>query len=205
LQLLAGVDEAGRGPLAGSVVAAAVVIEPGQQLAGVTDSKKLSEKAREELFGLICEQALDYSIAEASPAEIDRLNILQATMLAMSRAVAGLSLMPSQVRIDGNRCPDLGSELNPRTEALVGGDGLCVAIGAASILAKVTRDRQLLELDREFPGYGFAKHKGYPTKAHREALLQLGPCDAHRRSFKPVRDAVSAMAATSPAAKGQVA
>jgi len=193
LQLLAGVDEAGRGPLAGSVVAAAVVIEPGQSLAGVTDSKKLSAAARDDLFDLICEQATDFAIAEASVAEIDDLNILHATMLAMSRAVAGLEVVPTNIRIDGNRCPDLGAALNPVTEALIGGDGLCTAIGAASILAKVTRDRQCMELDTAFPGYGFARHKGYPTKAHREALMNLGPCEAHRRSYKPVRDALEAV------------
>lgn len=190
-QLLAGVDEAGRGPLAGSVVAAAVVIKAGSELEGVRDSKKLSETAREKLFDEIIAGAEDYCIAEASAAEIDELNILQATMLAMSRAVAGLNVQPERIRIDGNRCPDLG-DLNPVTEALVGGDDLCNAIGAASILAKVTRDRQCVELDKLYPEYGFAGHKGYPTKKHREALQQHGPCEAHRRSYKPVRDALAA-------------
>ncbi len=187
--LLAGVDEAGRGPLAGPVVAAVVVLEDGQTITGVNDSKKLSESAREALYADICEQAVDFAIAEASPEEIDRLNILQATMLAMSRAVNSLNVVPSRIRIDGNRCPDLGP-LNDVTESLVGGDGLCVAIGAASILAKVTRDRQMLLLDEQFPEYGFARHKGYPTALHRQALAQHGPCREHRRSFRPVREAM---------------
>ena len=188
LSLLAGVDEAGRGPLAGSVVAAVVVIERGQIIAGVNDSKKLSEKAREAAFELIIEQAVDYAIAAASPAEIDELNILQATMLAMRRAVQGLQITPQQIRIDGNRCPDLGN-LNPITQPLVGGDALCMAIGAASILAKVTRDRQMRLLDERYPEYGFARHKGYPTALHREILEQHGPCPEHRKSFRPVREA----------------
>jgi len=192
LQLFAGVDEAGRGPLAGSVVAAAVVLHDGQVIDGVRDSKQLSAAERERLFDVIREQAAGFAIAEASAAEIDQLNILQATMLAMSRAVAGLSVHPGRIRIDGNRCPDLGERLNPLTESLVGGDKLCVAIGAASILAKVTRDRQLQALHQQYPEYGFASHKGYPTKAHREALQRLGPCPEHRRSFKPVRLALEA-------------
>jgi ribonuclease HII len=189
LSLLAGVDEAGRGPLAGSVVAAVVVLEHGQLIAGVNDSKKLSEQAREAAFKLIIEQAVDYAVAEATPAEIDTLNILQATLLAMRRAVASLRVTPQKIRVDGNRCPDLGS-LNSITEPLVGGDGLCIAIGAASILAKVTRDRQMLALDARYPEYGFARHKGYPTALHREILEQHGPCPEHRRSFRPVREAV---------------
>jgi ribonuclease HII len=188
LSLLAGVDEAGRGPLAGSVVAAVVVIERGQIIPGVNDSKKLSEKAREAAFELIIEQAVDYAIAEASPAEIDQLNILQATMLAMRRAVQSLRVTPHRIRIDGNRCPDLGA-LNPIAEPLIGGDTLCMAIGAASILAKVTRDRQMLALDERYPEYGFARHKGYPTALHREILEQHGPCPEHRKSFRPVREA----------------
>jgi ribonuclease HII len=170
------------------VVAAVVVIERGQMIAGVNDSKKLSEQAREAAFELIIEQAVDYAIAEATPAEIDRLNILQATMLAMRRAVENLRVTPQKIRVDGNRCPDLGV-LNPIAEPLVGGDGLCIAIGAASILAKVTRDRQMLALDARYPEYGFARHKGYPTALHREILEQHGPCPEHRRSFRPVREA----------------
>jgi len=186
LELLAGVDEAGRGPLAGSVVAAVVVLAPGQEIAGVTDSKKLSEKTRESLFDVIQAEAVDFAIAEATPAEIDELNILQATMTAMRRAVESLQVKPSKILIDGNRCPDLG-HLNAIAEPLVGGDALSNAIGAASILAKVTRDRQMLELDARYPEYGFAQHKGYPTKLHREILAEYGPCPEHRRSYKPVK------------------
>ena len=188
MALLAGVDEAGRGPLAGSVVAAVVVLEEGREIPGVRDSKQLTEKARESLYDIIIESAVDFAIAEASPAEIDELNILQATMTAMRRAVQSLKVRPGRILIDGNRCPDLG-DLNPIAEPLIGGDRLSTAISAASILAKVTRDRQMRELDSRYPEYGFARHKGYPTALHREILQQHGPCPEHRRSFKPVRDA----------------
>ena len=190
LKVLAGVDEAGRGPLVGSVVAAAVVLEVGQEIPGVRDSKQLSESARETAFDLIREVALDYAIAEASREEIDELNILQATMLAMRRAVLMLKVVPEQILIDGNRCPDLG-HYNRIAKPLIGGDRLCTAISAASILAKVTRDRQMRVLDARYPEYVFARHKGYPTALHREILEQHGPCPEHRRSFKPVKAAAA--------------
>jgi ribonuclease HII len=183
MQLIAGVDEAGRGPLAGPVVAAAVIVDPNRPIEGVDDSKKLSERQRERLFELIQAQALAWSIARADVEEIDRLNILQATLLAMQRAVAGLRLRPDFVQIDGNRCPSLDMP----AEAVVGGDGRIAAIGAASILAKVSRDRELQALDAHYPGYGLAQHKGYPTKAHLAALQSLGVTPIHRRSFAPVK------------------
>lgn len=183
---IAGVDEAGRGPLVGSVVAAAVILDPARPIEGINDSKKLTEKKRDRLFDLIVENAAAYCIAEATPAEIDELNILHATMLAMRRAIHGLPVVPRLALIDGNRCPDA----NVQCQAIVGGDALEVSIGAASILAKVTRDRQLEELDAIHPQYGFAKHKGYPTAAHVAALMKHGAIDSHRRSFKPVRDAL---------------
>jgi ribonuclease HII len=186
LELLAGVDEAGRGPLAGSVVAAVVVLGEGFEIPGVRDSKQLTETARELLYDIIIDSVADYGIAEATPAEIDELNILQATMTAMRRAIQMLKVTPSRILIDGNRCPDLGI-LNPITEPLIGGDRLCNAISAASILAKVTRDREMRELDKRYPVYGFARHKGYPTAFHRDILKQYGPCPEHRKSFKPVR------------------
>ncbi|WP_120798934.1 ribonuclease HII [Thiocapsa rosea] len=180
---VAGVDEAGRGPLAGPVSAAAVILDPTRPISGLDDSKKLTP-ARRDAFDLeIRERALAWSIAWASAEEIDRINILQASMLAMQRAVAALTVQPTRVLVDGNRCPDVGCE----AEAIVGGDGLVPSIGAASILAKVARDRLMCELDRTFPGYGFAGHKGYPTRTHIEALRRLGPCPEHRRSFGPVR------------------
>lgn len=181
--LICGVDEAGRGPLCGAVVAAAVILDPARPIEGINDSKKLSAKKREQLAVQIREQALAWAIAEASVEEIDRLNILHASMLAMQRAVEALSVTPDLVRVDGNRCPTLSLPC----EALVGGDGLDAAIGAASILAKTERDRQLVLLDQEFPGYGFAKHKGYPTAQHLAALRELGVLACHRRSFGPVR------------------
>ncbi|MBK1719831.1 ribonuclease HII [Thiocystis violacea] len=184
--LIAGVDEAGRGPLAGPVCAAAVILDPARRIDGIADSKKLTPARRERLDGLIRERALAWSIAWASAGEIDRLNILQATMLAMRRAVAALQVTPGRVLIDGNRCPDLDVD----AEAIVGGDGSVPVIGAASILAKVARDRFMVRLDLEFPGYGFAKHKGYPTRDHLEALRRLGPTVQHRRSFAPVRELV---------------
>ncbi|WP_246296896.1 ribonuclease HII [Allochromatium humboldtianum] len=185
--LIAGVDEAGRGPLAGPVCAAAVILDPARPIAGIGDSKKLSPARRERLEPLIREQALAWSVAWASAEEIDRLNILQATLLAMRRAVESLRIRPVKVLIDGNRCP----ELDIAAEAIVGGDGSVPAIGAASILAKVARDRLMLELDTECPGYGFAKHKGYPTREHLEAIDRLGPCRWHRFSFAPLSKAHS--------------
>ncbi|RAU17156.1 ribonuclease HII [Nitrincola tibetensis] len=180
---IAGVDEVGRGPLVGNVVTAAVILDPERPIMGLRDSKKLTEKKREALFDEICEKALCYAIACATPEEIDTLNILQATMLAMTRAVEGLSMAPDLVLIDGNRCPDLPYE----SKAIVGGDDQIPEISAASILAKVVRDREMQELDGRYPMYGFAQHKGYPTKAHLMALSEHGPIAEHRRSFKPVR------------------
>jgi ribonuclease HII len=184
---VAGVDEAGRGPLVGSVVAAAVILDPNRPIKGINDSKKLSEKQRNHLFDLIVENAAAYCITEATPAEIDQLNILHATMLAMRRAIDGLPVVPRLALIDGNRCPEAAVSCS----AIIGGDALEASIGAASILAKVTRDRQLEALDAIHPQYGFAKHKGYPTKAHVAALMSYGVINEHRRSFKPVRDALA--------------
>lgn len=181
--LVAGVDEAGRGPLAGPVCAAAVILDPQRPIAGLDDSKRLSPARRGELEPEIQARSLAWSLAFASAQEIDRLNILQATLLAMRRAVLALDPSPSGVLVDGNRCPDLGCP----AQAIVGGDGLIPAIGAASILAKVARDRLMDRLELDYPGYGFARHKGYPTAEHREALVRLGPCAEHRRSFAPVR------------------
>lgn len=182
-QLVAGVDEVGRGPLCGAVVAAAVILDPARPIEGLADSKKLSESRRDQLYDLICERALAWSIGRAEVDEIDRLNILHATMLAMQRAVAGLSPAPGHALIDGNRCPQLPCS----AEAVVKGDSKVAAISAASIIAKVTRDREMAELDRLYPGYGLAVHKGYPTPAHLEALARLGVSPIHRRSFGPVR------------------
>ncbi|NCA69507.1 MAG: ribonuclease HII [Sphingobacteriia bacterium] len=182
-ELIAGVDEAGRGPLAGPVSAAAVILDPRQPIAGLADSKTLSARRRETLAERIRECALSWSVAWASAEEIDRINILQASLLAMQRAVAGLTAAPTLALVDGKHCPALACE----TRALVGGDRSDPAIGAASILAKVARDQLMCELDRRHPGYGFAMHKGYPTRAHLAALRVLGPCPEHRRSFGPVR------------------
>ncbi|TKB49756.1 ribonuclease HII [Ferrimonas sediminicola] len=186
-ELIAGVDEVGRGPLVGDVVTAAVILDPANPIEGLRDSKKLSEKRREALFIEIQEKALAWHLGRASVEEIDRLNILHATMLAMQRAVAGLTLTPTLVRVDGNRCPDFGGLT---AEALVKGDDKEPAISAASILAKVVRDREMKELDRLYPGYGFAGHKGYPTPAHLETLAAQGATPHHRTSFKPVRRAL---------------
>ena len=180
--LLAGVDEAGRGPLAGPVVAAAVILDPRQPIAGLADSKKLTARRRERLYDEICAKALCCSVAQASVDEIDRLNILQATLLAMQRAVAGLRLPPAKVQVDGNRLPTLGV----LAEAIVDGDATVPAISAASILAKVQRDRWCAEVDAQWPQYGFAAHKGYGTAAHLAALRAHGACEHHRRSFAPV-------------------
>ena len=181
--LLCGVDEAGRGPLCGPVVAAAVILDPARPIAGLADSKKLSEKRRNALAIEIREKALAWCIAEASVAEIDRLNILHATMLAMQRAVAGLAVVPGRVQVDGNRCP----RLDVPCEAVVKGDSLVAEISAASILAKTARDALLVELDRRYPQYGLAGHKGYPTAAHLAALKAHGACEIYRTSFGPVR------------------
>ncbi|MHA7235796.1 ribonuclease HII, partial [Burkholderia pseudomallei] len=184
-EIVCGVDEAGRGPLAGPVVAAAVVLDPARPIVGLDDSKALSAKKRERLFDEIVAHALAYSVASASVEEIDSLNILHATMLAMKRAVEGLSVLPTLAKIDGNRCPMLAI----RSEAIVGGDALVPSISAASILAKVTRDRMLVELHQQFPMYGFDAHAGYGTPQHLAALREHGPCEHHRRSFAPVREA----------------
>lgn len=181
--LVAGVDEAGRGPLAGPVVAAAVILDDLAPIRGLADSKVLTPLRRDRLYDEICAKALSIAIGEASVEEIDRLNILQATMLAMRRAVEGLRLLPRHVLVDGNRLPVLKM---PAT-AIVKGDATVPAISAASILAKVTRDRQCALLDAQWPAYGFAAHKGYPTAAHLQALREHGACPAHRRSFGPVR------------------
>ena len=178
--LICGVDEAGRGPLAGPVCAAAVILPPGLELEGLNDSKKLSEKRREALYPLICEQALAYGIAFASEQEIDELNILQATFLAMRRAVGQLGQKPDLALVDGNREPDFG-DIPVRT--IIKGDSRSANIAAASILAKVTRDRFMLEQDAVYPQYGFAVHKGYGTQKHYAALREFGPCPIHRRSF----------------------
>ena len=185
--MICGVDEAGRGPLCGSVVAAAVILDPGRSIAGLADSKKLSERQRERLAALIRSQALAWSVAEACVEEIDRLNILHATMLAMKRAVEGLAITPLEALVDGNRCPALSIP----ARAIVKGDALEPAISAASILAKTTRDEQMRSLDLHYPQYGFAAHKGYPTAAHLAALKRFGPLPVHRRSFAPVRDVVA--------------
>ena len=182
--LVAGVDEAGRGPLAGPVVAAAVILDDLHPIAGLADSKVLSEKKRERLFDEIRAKALCCCIAEASVEEIDELNILQATMLAMRRAVEGLRLKPAKVLVDGNRLP----VLKVPAEAIVKGDAKVAAISAASILAKVTRDRQCLAMHEQHPEYGFAKHKGYPSPEHLQALRTHGVTHWHRRSFAPVRE-----------------
>jgi ribonuclease HII len=184
--LVAGVDEAGRGPLAGPVVAAAVILDPEQPIQGLGDSKVLSEKKRERLFDEIRAKALCCCIAEATVEEIDQLNILQATMLAMRRAVEGLRLKPAQVLVDGNRLP----VLKVPAEAIVKGDAKVPAISAASILAKVHRDRLCVAMHEAHPEYGFATHKGYPTAEHIAALRQHGVSDWHRRSFAPVRELI---------------
>jgi ribonuclease HII len=186
---VAGVDEAGRGPLAGPVSAAAVILDPAWPIPGLADSKTLTPARRDALDRTIRERALAWSIAWASVEEIDRINILHASMLAMQRAVAALRIRPARVLVDGNRCPQVDCD----AQAVIGGDGSVPSIGAASILAKVARDRLMCDLDRAFPGYGFAGHKGYPTRAHIKALRRLGPCPEHRRSFGPVRAVIQAM------------
>ncbi len=183
--LVAGVDEAGRGPLAGSVVAAAVILDAGDPIAGLTDSKKLSAARRASLETEIKARAVAWAIAESSHAEVDAINILEASLLAMKRALLKLALKPQQVLVDGNRLPRLQGY---RMQAVVGGDLSEPCISAASILAKEYRDSQMLELDRLYPQYQFARHKGYPTALHRQLLREHGVSPAHRRSFKPVRE-----------------
>jgi len=182
-EFVAGVDEVGRGPLAGPVVAAAVILDPARPIQGLADSKKLTEKRREALDPIIREQALCWALGRAEPEEIDRINILQASLLAMQRAVAALSTQPELALVDGNRAPHLSCQVR----TIIGGDASEPAISAASIIAKVARDREMVELDARYPGYGLAKHKGYPTKVHIEALRQLGVTEIHRRSFGPVQ------------------
>lgn len=184
---LAGVDEVGRGPLAGDVLAAAVILDDQRPIAGLADSKKLSAEKRRILYAQITATSVCYSIGRASVAEIDGINILQATLLAMSRAVAGLVITPEFVVVDGNRLPEWGLP----SQAIVKGDTKIPAISAASIVAKVMRDAEMAELDKAYPGYGFALHKGYGTRQHLDALNRLGPCPIHRRSFKPVTTAMA--------------
>lgn len=187
--LLAGCDEVGRGPLAGDVVAAAVILDPSKPIKGLDDSKKLTDKKRESLFVEIQEKATSWCIARASVDEIDKLNILQASLLAMTRAVEGLHIQPEHVLVDGNKLP----KWKYVAEAVVKGDSRVAAISAASILAKVTRDREMIMLDKQYPGYGFADHKGYPTQVHMDALEKLGVTAIHRRSYAPVRNKIEQM------------
>lgn len=182
--LIAGIDEAGRGPLAGPVIAAAVILDDKKPIKGLMDSKQLKAAERERLCALIQEHALAWSVGRAEVEEIDCVNILQATFLAMQRAVAGLSLVPDLALIDGNQMP----KLLCKAEVLVKGDETEPRISAASIIAKVTRDREMIELDKKYPLYGFAKHKGYGTEEHMTALRKYGPCEIHRHSFEPVRN-----------------
>jgi ribonuclease HII len=188
---IAGVDEAGRGPLAGPVVAAAVILDPVHPIAGLADSKKLSPVRRDHLAAEIRARAVAWAVAWADPAEIDAINILAATMLAMRRAILGLCVTPTMVQIDGNRLPNLDFAA-PRIkgEAIVGGDDKVAAISAASIIAKTTRDQIMIDIDHLYPNYEFARHKGYGTEVHRQRLQDFGPCEHHRRSFAPVRMAL---------------
>jgi ribonuclease HII len=187
--LLAGCDEVGRGPLAGDVVAAAVILDPENPILGLDDSKKLTEKKRDLLFDEIKLKAKSWCVARASVAEIDSINILQASLLAMHRAVQGLHIQPEYVLVDGNKLP----KWNYTAEAVVKGDSRVAAISAASILAKVVRDREMVELDKQYPGYGLADHKGYPTKVHMDALDKLGITPIHRTSYAPVRAKIEQM------------
>ena len=193
--LVAGVDEAGRGPLAGPVVAGAVILDPENPIAGLKDSKRLTALRRDVLYAEIREKALAWAVGRAEVEEIDRINILQATMLAMQRAVAALQPAAEHALIDGNRCPDLACP----AQAIVKGDSRVAAISAASIMAKVTRDREMLLLDIRYPGYGLAQHKGYPSKAHIQALESLGVSPVHRRSYAPVRRVIEKQVAPSQA------
>lgn len=182
-QLIAGVDEAGRGPLAGPVIAAAVILDPKSPVSGLADSKQLTARQRQRCFEAIVQQALAWQVGRAEVEEIDQLNILQATLLAMQRAVMGLSLLPSQVLVDGNCCPRLPMPV----QAVIGGDAQIAAISAASIIAKVTRDHEMQQLDLSYPNYGFAQHKGYSTVYHRQQLQRWGATPHHRQSFAPVK------------------
>jgi ribonuclease HII len=186
LALVCGIDEAGRGPWAGPVVAAAVILDPAKIPDGLNDSKKLTHQKREALYSPICAHS-QFGIGIVDAATIDQINILEATYLAMQRAVAGLRAMPQLALVDGNRAPKFSCAV----QTIIGGDGKSLSIAAASILAKVTRDRMMLDLDQEFPHYGFAAHKGYGTAVHAAALARLGPCSAHRKSFKPVAAALA--------------
>jgi ribonuclease HII len=181
--LIAGVDEVGRGPLAGPVVAAAVIFHPGQVIVGVADSKKLTAKKRDALYEIITRDCLCYAVGHAEVAEIDQINILQASLLAMQRAVLQLTVKPDKVLVDGNRCPALSCA----AEAIVGGDNSVAEISAASIIAKVLRDREMDTYEQQFPGYGFAEHKGYATAKHLAAIRRLGITPIHRKSFEPIR------------------
>lgn len=181
--MIAGVDEVGRGPLAGPVIAAAVILDPGRGIAGLKDSKQLSEDKRNRLAGEIRDKAITWAIGRAEIDEIDELNILHASLLAMRRAVETLAVLPDLALIDGNRCPDLNCE----ARAIVKGDQTVPAISAASILAKVYRDTEMIDMDKLYPGYGFARHKGYPTRQHLQALAEKGLCAIHRRSYGPVK------------------
>ena len=185
---VAGVDEAGRGPLAGPVVAGAVILDPDNPVVGLRDSKRLTAARREALYDEIRDKALAWAVGRAEVEEIDRINILQASLLAMQRAVAALQPAAEYALIDGNRCPELPCP----AQAIVKGDSRVAAISAASIMAKVTRDREMIELDTRYPGYGLAQHKGYPSKSHMEALQRLGVLPVHRRSYAPVRRIIEA-------------
>jgi|TARA_B110000259_G_scaffold138509_1_gene155942 ribonuclease HII len=187
-QYIAGVDEVGRGPLAGPVVTAAVILDPNRPILGLADSKKITEKRREILAAIIKQHALAWAIGRAEPEEIDQLNILQATLLAMKRAVEGLGIEPSHALVDGNQAPKLMCQVT----TIIKGDQTEPAIAAASIIAKVSRDKEMILMEESFPGYGFAKHKGYPTKMHQDALMKLGVSKIHRRSFKPVQLVIQA-------------
>lgn len=189
--LIAGVDEVGYGALVGDLVCAAVILPPRHRIKGIKDSKQLTALQREKLFDQICAKAIAWNIASASHAEVDQLNILNATLLAMQRAVNGLSVKPEKVLVDGNKCPDIPYPV----EAVVHGDATVVQISAASILAKVWRDRMMVELDKIHPEYGFANHKGYSTEAHVAAIKKYGPLKQHRRSFSPVAEALANLAA----------
>ncbi|MDC9725016.1 MAG: ribonuclease HII [Gammaproteobacteria bacterium] len=181
--LIAGVDEVGRGPLAGPVVTAAVILDPNNPIEGLNDSKKLTEKRREALEPIIKERALAWALGRSEPEEIDQINVLQATLVAMKRAVESLTVQPSHALVDGNQAPNLSCPVT----TIIKGDQSEACIAAASILAKVARDSEMQEMDKHYPGYGLAKHKGYPTKQHQEALIELGVTPIHRRSFKPVQ------------------
>jgi len=182
-EYIAGIDEVGRGPLAGPVVTAAVILDPNNPIEGLNDSKKLTEKRREALVPIIKERALAWSLGRSEPDEIDQINILQATLVAMARAVEGLSIKPTHALVDGNKAPIL----NCPVTTIIKGDQSEPAIAAASIIAKVARDKEMEQMDKLYPGYGLAKHKGYPTKQHQQALINLGVTPIHRRSFKPVK------------------